>query len=61
MKIFSILFAALLMSLWACGGATTEQDQEPAEQETIAPPAENTLTAEEAAAGWKLLFDGKHL
>ncbi|MCB1844075.1 MAG: DUF1080 domain-containing protein, partial [Halioglobus sp.] len=46
-----VLFAAVVLLLSACGEAT------------VVPPeqCENRLSQEEAAAGWRLLFDGHSL
>ena len=44
----------------SCGGAASENTSQPAAA-VSAEPAVNTLTQEEAAEGWQLLFDGKNL
>ena len=57
-----LAFAALMLS--ACGGEPPAAPVEPV-AETPAPAPEatgpNTLTAEQTAAGWKLLFNGTDL
>lgn len=53
----SILFGTVVLSsllATGCGGGSDAPVQDPAAEV----PAHNTLTAEEVAAGWQLLFDG---
>ena len=54
-----LLFAAAVM--FSCQSAQKEaSEEESAETESAAEaPADNTLTAEESADGWQLLFDGE--
>ena len=55
-QLFSLLITAF--AIFSCqSNQSTEQNT----TETAAQPAVNTLTAEETAAGWKLLFDGQSL
>lgn len=61
--VYSLLFMGSL-GLTACSNQTPAEDSQaatPTEEATSPPdtPAHNTLTAEEEAAGWRLLFDGK--
>jgi hypothetical protein len=62
-RVVSLAGAALLLA--ACGEKPVETagPAAPVEAEPVAPatPAANTLTAEEQAAGWKLLFNGTDL
>ena len=55
------LFLAIAIFISACGSSSTPTENNTAETtvETEAVSTHNTLTAEEAAAGWQLLFDGK--
>ncbi len=56
--IFSILFIGIL--IFSCGESAPKEET-PSKQEVkpVAAPQQNALTAEEKAAGWQLLFDGK--
>lgn len=52
---------AFLLGMNGCGNtATTGTETEATTTEVVA-PANNTLTAEEKAAGWELLFDGQSM
>lgn len=53
---FSTVGAVLVMSALGVGCGDTTEDIGPAASE---PGAHNTLTADEVAAGWTLLFDGE--
>ncbi|MCW5909521.1 MAG: DUF1080 domain-containing protein [Cyclobacteriaceae bacterium] len=54
-KVHALSFTLLLLvALAGCSPTKTEEKSEPAD-------IDNQLTADEAAAGWKLLFDGKTL
>jgi hypothetical protein len=54
------LFSVALVLLCVCGG-TLAQNPKTTDQQEKGEPSVNTLTPEEQAAGWKLLFDGKDL
>jgi hypothetical protein len=55
------LFAFCLLAFFAISCQSGQTEQQPATQETPAATMDsnNTLTEEEKAAGWKLLFDGQ--
>ena len=52
----SIVLLTLVGLAWACGPNTSEESVEVLEEEVVV--ADNTLTEEEKAEGWFLLFDG---
>ncbi len=52
-RILGLLAICAVVTIWSC--------QKPAADETEEAPLPNTLTAEEKAAGWELLFDGTSL
>jgi hypothetical protein len=65
-KLFSknqpvVLFSFILAVLALAGCATRKQPVEVPAEEVAVVAAVNTLTEEEKAAGWTLLFDGKSL
>lgn len=56
-----IAVAAVLV-FFSCQKSGSEQTSDAADSSEVAtPPANNTLTEAEAAAGWELLFDGRTL
>lgn len=55
------LTAAMLVAALPLGCAAQVDDEVPPDASTQEAPAMNTLTAEEQAAGWTLLFDGESL
>jgi hypothetical protein len=55
-QLFTLLITAFV--IFSC---QSNQSTEQAAGDTTAPPAVNALTAEETAAGWKLLFNGTSL
>ncbi len=55
-QLFTLLITALVVSSCQSNQSGTQASNEPAKQ-----PAANTLTDEEKAAGWSLLFDGSSL
>lgn len=59
----ALVSLALLGGVAACGGGDAPGDAGAAAGTTVAQatPADNTLTPEEQAAGWRLLFDGTTL
>ncbi|MEO1259590.1 MAG: DUF1080 domain-containing protein [Bacteroidota bacterium] len=57
MKNFPYLILILLMTI-GCQSSTTNEAAHEENAAAPVPPAQNTLTEEEKAAGWELLFDG---
>lgn len=58
----AVAVLALLGGVVACGGGEPPADAAPGAGVAVAQaPADNTLTPEEQAAGWRLLFDGTSL
>ncbi len=59
----NLLYAGLLLALWACGSPGSNEAQAPPPSnatDTVQSAAPNTLTEAEKAEGWMLLFDGTH-
>ena len=56
MKKSSIALAAMLAMAWACSPKATEETTEVAEAPVVV--HDNSLSEEEKASGWMLLFDG---
>ena len=52
------IYYILLLTLFIIGCQNSTPSQKNVTESTPTPPAENTLTEEEKAAGWELLFDG---
>ncbi len=58
-KITYFVSGLVAMTLfWGCGKSAESNEEAEIVEEVVEMPADNTLTEDEIAAGWKLLFDG---
>lgn len=57
-KIYSILLAGTIVFAVSCQSGQKKAGEKSATTTEAAVPADNTLSADETAAGWQLLFDG---